>query len=216
MKTLKTSFEKQPCCYYDEGTVKIDFNSFTDEKCKNFIIDYFKAGGKETVIEEIEKYIEGIEILLERASHSVSAYMIGLLAYKTYKKDINSQLERVKIKEFSYIWFLICLFHDYAFALEESPGQYRQILSDDQICSNIEEIPKEYWGFRYDPDLIKEYFFKYRKGKEHGTIAGVLLRERLNKKLDDVIEQYKYNKNPNQAPDEFFGDKLLIKRAALA
>lgn len=118
MKILKTSFANQEYCYYGNGTATIDFNSFTDEECITFIKEYFSAGGKEKIITEIRNAFEEFP---ERASHSVSAYMIGLLAYQAYQDRINTQLAGVSIKEFSHIWFLICLYHDYSYYLEMSP-----------------------------------------------------------------------------------------------
>ena len=151
MKTLKTSFNTQKYCYYRDMAASINFDSFSDEECCNFIRDYFQAGGKGSVIEEIKKAFKEYP---ERASHSVSAYMIGLLAYQTYEAHIDVQLAGVNISEFSHIWFLICLYHDYGYFYEKSPSLIKTKMYN-EIFSNVNNIDSKHWGKRYDSDLIE-------------------------------------------------------------
>jgi len=191
VKTLKTSFTTQEYCYYGSSAANIDFDSFKDEECVDFIQKYFKAGGKGKVIAEIRKAFKKYP---ERASHSVSAYMLGLLAYQAYQTRIDAQLTGVSINEFSHIWFLICLYHDYGYFYEKTPDLIKDHLCN-QIFSNIQKIDPKNWNSRYDPDLIEAYF-KLRKKQEHGTIAGALLRKRLNENLDYAISQNRWQ-DPN-------------------
>lgn len=58
MKTLKTTFANQEYCYYGSRTATIDFNSFTDEECIDFIEEYFNAGEKAKIITEIRSAFE--------------------------------------------------------------------------------------------------------------------------------------------------------------
>lgn len=193
METLKTSFILQSYCYYGSNAARIDFYSFRDEECIQFIQNYFTAGGKEEAILEVSQAFNEFP---SRASHSVSAYMIGLLAYQTYQDRINAQLVRVSVKEFSYIWFLICLYHDYGYFYERNP-EFIDCSLYKEILSNIRQINSSFWDGRYDYELVKAYF-KFRMKREHGIIAGALLRKRLNKNLNYAISQ-----NPGQDPNDF-------------
>lgn len=193
IKTLKESFENLDYCYYvNKSTISLNFNTFSDNNTKKFIKDYFDTGGKEMVISDIYKAFKNHSV---RATHSVSAYLIGLIAFERYSTSINNHIFQIEIEDFIHIWFLICLYHDYGYYLEDKAKKGKKMDSEklNVIYENIKEIDPRFWKPRYSSELVLEYFKKIRKNADHGIIAGAMLRERMNENLQNAIEESNYN-----------------------
>lgn len=196
IKTLKESFENLDYCYYvNKSTISLNFNTFSDNNTKKFIKDYFDTGGKEMVISDIYKAFKNHSV---RATHSVSAYLIGLIAFERYSTSINNHIFQIEIEDFIHIWFLICLYHDYGYYLEDKAKDGNKIDSEKlkSIYENIKEIDQRFWGTRYSSGLILEYFIDIRNKADHGVIAGAMLRKRMNENLQKAIKDSNCN-NPN-------------------
>lgn len=203
MKSLLESFKELNQCYYNASSRTIKIEKFENSNCLNFIKEYFKAGEKENLIKELEisDHFES-----NRAEHSVSVYLIGLLAYKTIQNAIQKQLADHTESHFSYLWFLICLYHDYNTKCEsiepnEISAKYNTI-SQEEIIDNIRNIDERKWGNRYSANLVFSYL-NLKRGRDHGIIAGALLRKRLIENLNSVIER-----NPNADKNGFIYNGL--------
>lgn len=175
--------------YYGQG-MKVDFTKITDGKSIDFISRYFANGGKSNTIAEIKNQFEGT--YKYRATHSVMLYFMGIIFYnnKKIKHSIRNQFSQIGIKDFRYIWFLICLYHDYT-SINESHYTMDNHCSIDFMDDNTV----------FSNESINGYY-KYRLSEnrlDHGIYGGYLLRKRLNENLDNAI----YSANANRENNHF-------------
>lgn len=153
---------------------------------ENFIERYFKRGGKIEVL----KSTGIIPKSLRLPNHINSVFFLGILFY--YNTDFHSRYAVENndpgYSTFPFIWFLIALFHDNAYQMEDR-NQLKEITS-------IEDLIKHF-DISYnllDKDVISNYeqllgcrtnYFSYRKNIwkviDHGILGGVLLYDRLVK-----------------------------------
>jgi hypothetical protein len=198
--------------YYDFSSVVLT-NPFDNHVThSDFIKSYFKRSGKSIVLDLID--ITDNEIF--KAEHTNSIFFLGILLFKNteidkeYFKDYNSD----SYKEFPFIWFLTCLFHDFGMKQESS----KELLSN---IIDIETLKKNY-KIRYcfleknisgiDKLLfnhIRQYFLYRRlhhKKIDHGILAGLYFYDRLVK--NRILKQKKNT-------DGLFWGKELEKQYAL-
>lgn len=129
---------------------------------------------------------------------------LGIIIYKNtdFNKKYN-QISNDHYHEFSFIWFLTALFHDYAFDFENDQILLKKIPDFDSMLDKLKikysliEAPI----FNNNNNLVKiikpYYNYKSVTGKvEHGVLAGVYLYDRLvkNRKYQTKI-QSKQNSN---------------------
>lgn len=95
--------------YYDADIRK----PFDKDKARDFIIQYFENGAKKRVV---LPFIDEIDSM--RHMHVVSAFFIGLLIKRELCPDLVIFSQKYENYEFSYLWFLVCLFHDMGYAIE--------------------------------------------------------------------------------------------------
>lgn len=99
---------------------------------KSFITDYFKNGSKNLALSVGDKNDDMSLFPDFRATHTVSAFFIGLLIEKSMPDEQLSILGDDGAWEmpFSYLWFLTCLYHDYGYcANSEEPPIFRPDVS---------------------------------------------------------------------------------------
>ncbi len=81
---------------------------------RNFITNYFAYGGKGYLIHDI---IQECEVL--RINHTLSVFFIGLLIKNSSFHDLKIVDDnKNEIFEFSYLWFLVSLYHDMGYVQE--------------------------------------------------------------------------------------------------
>ena len=176
-------------------------DDYTKEKTYNFIKKYFEISGKEKVfdLDFLEQYEENGKHI-----HTVSLFLLGLLL----KDFSNSYVKEIPDKTFSYIWFLVCLYHDIAIVEEnkiDKINKYANSLEYFLGDYNIKyDVFNHNWKagkpFKYSENLVKNYF-KYRLDDnkiDHGIIGGYLLYDRLIKNYD-----IKYKESIQQNYDKF-------------
>lgn len=117
MKTLYETMSN----YYKYNN--IDWNYYLNDlafpkninDAKKFIDDFFAYAGKSYLIRDILQECETL-----RVNHTLSVFFIGLLIKNSSFHDLkiidNDQNE---IFEFSYLWFLVSLFHDMGYIQEK-------------------------------------------------------------------------------------------------
>lgn len=106
--------------YYDADISK----PFNKDKARDFIEQYFEHGAKKKVILPLID-----EIGAMRHVHTVSAFFIGLLIKRELCPSLTIISREYEDYEFSYLWFLVCLFHDMGYAIENDwtyKHRYRQ------------------------------------------------------------------------------------------
>lgn len=176
--------------YGDEGII-IDnpFNSIEDSK--QFIKKFISLSEKANT-NELFKKIDGLG---DRAIHIVSTFFLGIYLYENpnnkMQKEIDNQLlkliEKYEIKSninFSFIWFLACLFHDLGYEYEEKVNHLPRYTSYEDFIQNFNPLKKADGVPPFYSALCKPYFnFKTNKRKEndHGICASfVLFRDLCN------------------------------------
>lgn len=151
----------------------------------NFILNYFQKGGKIEVFESCQ--INPLDLRLP--DHICSVFFLGVLVYyntslhKKYKLGNNGP----GYKSFPFIWFLIALFHDNAYQMEDK-NQLQDVSSIADLVKkfNIKHslLDKEFTKCR-ELLTIRNNYFLFRKEKwnvvDHGILGGMLLFDRLVK-----------------------------------
>ena len=184
--------DKEKWNYYSNTEFKNPFSSYADSK--RFVYRFIERSGKA----EGNLLYANISALDEiRIKHIVSVFFFGTFIY--YHIDsIKAPIDKIILRfreqnpyskiEFSFIWFLICIFHDLGYTIEEK----KKIKSFDEFISNKVKyflnqrvgVPKVYGS-------IYKNYFEYRlksknkniKKPDHGICGGVLLFNELNKIL---------------------------------
>lgn len=183
------------------------------ESHTRFITHYFKRAGKVDIFET-----SGIAPdQLHRPDHINSVFFLGILLYygtglhKKYKMNTNAP----GYKSFPFIWFLIALFHDNAYAYERDEvekAKLKDILTIDDLKKHFEI---EYFlldtKFRCKTQILleaRESYFNYRRKSkykciDHGLLGGILLYDRL----------YKIRKRKKQIHEDglFWGRSLIYQ-----
>ena len=182
---------------YYRNPNRLDFDSLTDPKSTNFIGTYFSNGGKKFAIHDIVSQFDG-EFSF-RATHSVMVYLIGIILNKNnadLRSSIERQLDGNGIDDFLYIWFLICLYHDYKSADEHSSIKFTNRKNDHSFMKQEE-------GCCPDNSLAYNEYRKAKGSKDHGIYGGLLLREKLNENHRNAI-----NNSGTKTPENFEYDGL--------
>lgn len=84
-----------------------------DGYARKFIEQYFEKGAKRGVV---LPFIDEIDSM--RYVHTISVFFIGLLIKRELCPNLAIRSKVDTDYEFSYLWFLVCLFHDMGYAIE--------------------------------------------------------------------------------------------------
>lgn len=107
---------------------------------RNFIKDFFAYGGKSYLIHDIIQECEPLRI-----NHTLSVFFIGLLIKNSSYHDLKIiDDNQNEIFEFSYLWFLVSLFHDMGYVQEKDwtyKFEYRKKSKDFQNRMRINNQP---------------------------------------------------------------------------
>lgn len=188
---IDQTFKSKDIWNYYNGEEEFTENPMLSiEKSKEFIRNFIKLSRKSE--NELNRQIDKIEM---RTTHIVSTFFIGHYIYKNNEKiktSINEQLENLKQKwkvksnvNFSFIWFLTCLFHDLGYAIEEKDIRYNSLetLKKEQGESMIELMEVEGIPTFYK-DIHSHYYdyrIKHHQKNDHGITAAYLLFDSLCK-----------------------------------
>lgn len=166
-----------------------DFDSrkpFADyEDYSQFIKNYFIKGGKVAVFDSCGINTDELRL----PNHICSVFFLGLILYYNTSLHKKYRLENNDpgYSAFPFIWFLIALFHDNAYQMEDE-----NVLKD---IATIDDLKRHFSvehflldkKFSKCEDLIKSRskYFTYRKNEwkvvDHGILGGILLYDRLVK-----------------------------------
>lgn len=185
---LETTYKKNQSQwnYYSSGK---DFNTFPLNsviESKSFIKSFFQLSGKAE-----NKLSEQIDKIGQRSVHIVSAFLLGHYLYQnTILKDkIDNEIKKLKSNlkttseiDFSFMWFLICLFHDIGYNIENNKTlEYKsveELIKQEKSMPKIVGVPKFY-------NMIYKNYFNYRTSvhnkNDHGITAGFIMYNELCK-----------------------------------
>ncbi len=104
--------------YYD-----MDFDDvFQNEDIpRDFIYNYFKSGSKTY---ELDNVIESMNECKMRNVHTVNVFFIGVILQRIIDKNIAIKSSEYSDYPFSYIWYLLCLAHDWGYMYEMRSEEY--------------------------------------------------------------------------------------------
>lgn len=176
--------------YYDIDQNNELRNPFLDKNIthEDFIFHYFKRGGKVDVLNTIGSDISNIRY----PNHINSVFFLGLLVYNNtgLKDKFRLGTNAPGYQTFPFIWFLISLYHDNAYHIENDSKLIIENHNLTQLRSNfnIEHYLFEDIRLRGVSKRLMnscENYFKYRIEKkkviDHGIFGGLLLYDRLLK-----------------------------------
>lgn len=187
--------------YYNESMYIIQLNDIKDlsNQAKSFINCYLRRGGKG----DIPFFVENIEKLdSDRINHVVSCFFLGMVIYSNCGKikssilrafdDSNTLCESVELR-FSYIWFLVCLFHDLGYAVENDfPWAEKK---KDDFDKYYKIFPKKPSGIPcvFTKSLLKKYMswrICCNQRYDHGVIGGINLFHDLCQYRCNVVDTF--------------------------
>ena len=132
------------------------------------------------------------EELYSKASHTLSAFLLGMCFKKLVKKETMRILGE-KAHRFEYPWFLCCLYHDTYSVFEkkhkttpcsleemikEMDIEYEIYKTDNAVFSGLKE-----WPITYKRDTVERYYDeRLKRGSvDHGILSGFYGFDRLVK-----------------------------------
>lgn len=192
--------DKKKWKYYSKMNI-CPFDS--DYHTKEFITRFIELSGK---AQQNPLYKNIYKLEYQRLRHIVSTFFLGTYLYYNIpkiKEPIDLVISRFKKQnpnskiEFSFIWFLICLFHDLGYFIEDNDN-YNNF--DDFIGNKVKYFLKERVGVPPLYEKIYKDYFNYRlsspnnsiRKPDHGICGGIILFNTLNKIL---IGKQKYKKS---------------------
>lgn len=179
---------------------------------KSFIESYFKRGGKIEVLRSTGIIADNIRL----PNHINSVFFLGILFYyrTNFHRDYKIENNDPGYSTFPFIWFLIALFHDNAYQMEDEKEltaiatiedlyahfKIKHLLLDAKIktnCGDLMEARKNYFAYRKN----------IWKVVDHGILGGILLYDRLVKIRREKKRQHE---------DDLFWGKNLEAQYLLA
>lgn len=204
MKTLEKLYNEianrpEEWNYYIDKCNKLAIDNAWLNICEaNFFIhNYFKSGGKEVF--DIDK-IGYLGSTHERDIHTISTFILGISLSKILEIELKDDA--------LFTWFLVCLYHDIGYKIEENVSLINKAKTLQQFMRFI--------GIGQDSKIYKKYqanklcknYYKYKileKGSiDHGIVGGLLLEYKLK-------ENYN-NKRSSQKKDDFEVDGLRYSK----
>jgi len=173
------------------------------DSSRDFITRFIELSGKaqdNPLFENIHKLDD------KRIQHIVSIFFLGTHIYyknSTIRTSIDKVICRFKNQnksskiEFSFLWFLICLFHDLGYEIEDNEkytnfdefidGKVKYFLNERVGVPKLyENTFKQYFNYRLKSDNVNI------KKPDHGICGGILLFNKLNTIL---IKKQKNNRS---------------------
>ncbi|GAA6528576.1 hypothetical protein LPYR103PRE_05490 [Segatella asaccharophila] len=185
---------------YYENSPSLNIGMLSNScKCKSFIRNCMKAGGKGN--DYLNDSLDSLSP--SRIKHIVSCFLLGFVFRENIsKKDwIDKKLKTLCHDyskdwkgEFSYIWMLICFFHDLGYNVEEGEN----VIPEEDGVFPPQRKSSVFLPRIYTPEAVSAYE-KYREEKyhvnvDHGIYGGKVCYE----KLCEIRRQHDSSKNtPN-------------------
>ncbi len=184
----------------EKAQKKLDDNDYSSLKqagalqinlSKCIIVNQFTHFGKANP--ECNRLLKDIQQLKDiRCHHILCTFLLGIYAYNhcctirsNVKKVIQQYNKQSFHKDFFFLWFLICLFHDLGYTEEEKK---RNRISLNKHLGDITNVPELYKN-------VYENYFVYRKLEhnkiDHGIFAGLTMYKDLCKNREQKAREIK-------------------------
>lgn len=138
--------------YYDVNFEDV----FQDEGvARDFIYNYFKGGSKLYALDTWANSMN--EYLQMRNVHTVNVFFIGAYLQRIIDEHIAIKSEVSSHYPFSYIWYLLCLAHDFGYVYENYSKAYLELLSKRHYCRCY-----------HKPIHVPKFWTRKRWYQEHG------------------------------------------------
>jgi hypothetical protein len=198
--------------YKEVNEDKLSFDEIMkdNEKSIKFIKRYIHYGGKSgtKLLNDINK-LEPF-----RLKHIISTFFLGIYLYHSsdiINTEINNEISKIKQKHnikseenandtFSYMWFLICLFHDLGYQYEDKRQKEK---SYNSFKEKYKEYPLKLESVDGIPEFytnIVEKYFTYRLNEceknDHGICAAHILFHDLCKIRKENSDSHQPNRQP--------------------
>ena len=183
MKTIKnillTTFQNKEWWNYYGGIFDCDI--FTSKDCKSFIEEFFEKSGKTNLLRYLESQATSLES--ERWQHIVYTFLLGIYIYKksSYRTSIDNEIRKLFKKgleseiKFEFVWFLICLFHDLSYNVENNLSNDIFLDFKKYKLRTVSGVPSLFKGLP-----IRYYYYRRMQGKnDHGVFAGLTMFKQL-------------------------------------
>lgn len=173
---------------YKDGPNPIDLDIENPIDCRHFIEGYFEAAKKaygNLLLKDLQKIED------RRCIHIVYTFLLGICIYNNsnfIKTKLDKEFHRYEDalinhkQKFAFVWFLICLFHDLGYAVEDKKVTKQQYNSYDKLINAVGvDIFDELVGV---PSLYRGHigqYFNYKlnhprfRNCDHGIVAGHFL-----------------------------------------
>jgi len=196
------------------------FGSDDYSLCDNFIISYFRFAGK-----EIDSFRGFTDKLAKRSQHVVSTFFLGIYLYNNsdyIHNEVNKELRYNYAvwcndfeieREFTFIWFLISLFHDMGYIIEEEKNGKTPKYASFQEFLEIECNGKKLQKFTGIPKIYANAYkpyFEYRINVHHKNDHGICAAFLLFKNLCEIRARKEKEKD-STPEDKLYWGKSLIK-----
>lgn len=154
--------------YYNNSKMPVS-NILQANQSRKFISEYFNNGSKyftlllppmlnlreceypfESLMMSIKDW-DNISLPDDRAIHTVSGFFLGLLIEKCLNGERTLAIKLMNTYEFTYLWFLMFLYHDYGYCIterEKAPITVPPTMPIQGIETNLNYTPKEYSALR--------------------------------------------------------------------
>lgn len=200
MRLLYDEFKKCKRSYYN---VNINVEALFDAgnchtNCKAFIDKHFEIGHKKRVLTITDKYKEYYQYEGKHI-HTVSLYLLGLLFRGVFcgilKKKIGSIIPLSECwYDYKYTWYLTCLTHDIASAIERHTG----FLEETYNVQNSTLFNNEWNLLRFERETIINYleYIKKCNKLEHGIFGGTQIFDSLRCSFEEKTRGHDWKANP--------------------
>lgn len=151
---------------------------FYNDSALDFIKDYYACGGKIDAWYKTDIEHE-IKMTPYRASHTISAYLLGIVLKKKLNLSMDNlpKLHNDCERNFLYFWYLACLYHDIAHGIEKYSQKLCPYKTLDKFNQHFDINKYNFLKETKESKFYKDYY-QYRleewKCIDHG-IAGALL-----------------------------------------
>lgn len=201
--------------YYRNNELSFEYDNLTDvQSCYIFICNYIQSSKKETIpfinsINALRTYKEPNKQEGFRLCHIVSVFFLGLTIFNNnaFKTEIINELSGLSSfdsdddieREFIFVWFMICMFHDLGYVFEDEIVSDTYSLTDLQIdraelIKIIDELQDTHIISDHYEKIMRKYL-KYRDNKDHGILGGLSFAKNVCELRD---QKYKNARDDNE------------------
>lgn len=167
---LYNSISKDKSLYdYYNKNLELENTWANIEQAHSFIINYFRNGEKDISRLGENSCLQGMFKHDKRDIHTVSVFTLGIA--------IASEMgNRISGNEL-FIWFLMCLYHDMGYKLENKTDLVKEYYTLDKFLQK-NEIKEEYNIFKvYKKKTLCKHYYRYRTKEKYRKKEHVVIKE---------------------------------------